>query len=91
MLFRRKMKAVDKVTGLNMPRITFLVSILSRTSVVATRSDLTRAMARSFSSCVSQRAVAGRSVRVIYATRERQHVIMPSMAKIIRQLWRPPK
>jgi hypothetical protein len=50
MLLRRKMKAVHSVTGLKMPRSNLGVSILSRTSVAPTRSDLTRAMARSFSS-----------------------------------------
>ena len=80
------MKAVDRVTGLKIPRMILGVSILSRTSVVATRSDLTRAIARSFSASVSQRAVAGRSVRVMYATRESPQVMMPSMAKIILQL-----
>jgi hypothetical protein len=44
------MKDVANVTGLKMPRRVFLRSIWSSTSVVPTRSDLTRAMARSFSS-----------------------------------------
>jgi hypothetical protein len=64
MLLSRNMKDVDRVTGLRMPRRSFLESMRSSTSVVATRSDLTRAMARSFSSCVSHLAVSGRSVRV---------------------------
>lgn len=80
------MEAVARVTGLRMPRSNLVVSSLSRTSVVARRSDLTRAMARSFSSCESQRAVAGRSVKVRKAMRARPQVIVPSMAKIMRQV-----
>lgn len=80
------MNAVQRVTGLKIPRRTFLMSILSRTSVVPTRSDLTRAIARSFSSCESHLAVAGRSVRVTKAMTERPQVMIPSMAKIILQV-----
>lgn len=85
------MKAVDRVTGEKRPLIILVVSILSRTSVVPTRSDLTRAMANSFSSCESQRAVSGRSVNVKKAITEIQTVIMPSIAKIMRQVCRPAK
>ena len=63
-LFRRNTNAVERVTGLMIPLINFLVSILSKTSVAPSLSDLTRAIARSFSFSVSQRAVSGRSVRV---------------------------
>ena len=59
-------------------------------SIRLTRSDFTLAMARSFSSAVSHRAVAGRSVKVKKAMRERPMVIMPSIAKIILQLVRLP-
>ncbi len=58
------MNAVDKVTGEKIPLRTFAVSILSKTSVVDTRSALMRAMAKSRSSGVSQQAVLGWSVRV---------------------------
>ena len=80
------MKAVARVTGLKMPRRILATSSLSRTSVAARRSDLTRAMARSFSSSVSHLAVAGRSVKVKNAMMARPQVMMPSMAKIIRHL-----
>ena len=82
-LSRRKMNAVARVTGLKIPRRTLAVSILSKTSVVATRSALTRAIARSFSSWVSHLAVAGRSVKVKKEMIERPQVMMPSIAKIL--------
>lgn len=81
MLLRQKMKAVVRTAGLKMPRNVFFLSSLSRTSLCPTRSDLTRAMARSFSACVSHRAVSGLSVRVKKEMIERRHVMMPSMAK----------
>lgn len=84
-LLRQKTKAVDRVTGLRMPRRSLVLSSLSRTWVWPTRSDLTRAMARSFSSWVSQRAVCGRSVRVRNETRDSPMVIIPSMPSARRQ------
>lgn len=85
------MNDVPMVTGEKIPRNILGLSMRSRTSVVATRSDLTRAIARSFSSCVSQRAVAGRSVSVMYEMRDKPQVMIPSMAKIILQVCKPPK
>lgn len=64
MLLSKKTAAVERVMGLRIPRRSFFLSILSNTCVWPTRSDLTRAMAMSFSAWVSQRAVSGRSVRV---------------------------
>jgi hypothetical protein len=64
MLLSRNMNEVAMVTGLRMPFMSFWVSMRSSTSVVATRSDLMRAMASCFSSAVSHLAVSGRSVRV---------------------------
>lgn len=80
-LLSKKTKAVARVLGFRIPRTSLGVSILSRTSVVPTFSDLTRAMAMSFSSCVSQRAVAGRSVSVKKAMMASPMVITPEDAK----------
>jgi hypothetical protein len=80
MLSSKKMKAVARVTGLKIPFRILGTSSLSRTSVDPTRSDLIRAIARSFSSCVSHLAVAGRSVKVKKAIRDRPMVMMPSIA-----------
>lgn len=90
MFVKRKMKDVDMVTGERMPRKTLVQEILSRLSVTPTRSDLTRAIAMSFSSGESQRAVSGRSVMVKKAMIASPQVMMPSTAKIIRQLRREP-
>ena len=78
------MNDTESVTGLKIPRSILGRSNLSRTSVVATRSDLTRAIARSFYSWVSHLAVAGRSVKVKKEMSDRPQVMMPSMAKIMR-------
>ena len=56
-----------------------------------TRSDFTRAIARSFSASVSHLAVSGRSVRVKKPMRDKQIVMMPSIPKIIRQECKEPK
>ena len=90
-LSSRKMKEVAIVTGLKRPFAILAVSTLSSTSFWPTRSDLTRAMARSFSAWVSQRAVSGRSVSVTKEISARQQVTMPSIAKIILQRVREPK
>lgn len=89
-LLRRKIMAVVKVTGLRRPRRVLVRSILSRTSVAPTRSDFTLAWAKSFSSSVSHLAVSGRSVRVKKAMIESPHVMMPSIAKIIRHVCNEP-
>ena len=78
-LSSRKMKDVASVTGLKMPESSFFVSILSSTAVVPTRSDLMRAIASSFSSADSHRAVSGLSVSVIKAISDMPIVMMPSM------------
>ena len=85
------MKEVAIVTGPKIPRIVLRLLMESRISVVPTRSDFTREMARAFSSAVSQRAVSGRSVRVKNPMTARPQVIMPSIAKIICHLRRLPK
>lgn len=64
MLSSRKMKETARVLGLNMPRKSLGLSILSSTSVAPTFSDLTLAIARTFSSSLSHLAVSGRSVKV---------------------------
>lgn len=63
-LLQKKAKDVASVMGLVMPARSLVLSILSRTVVVARRSDFMRFTARRFSSSESQRAVSGRSVRV---------------------------
>ena len=63
-LLQRNMPAVESVMGEVTPAMSFFLSILSRTSVVARRSDLMRSTARIFSSGVSQLADSGRSVQV---------------------------
>lgn len=68
MLLRRKTRDVDRVRGLRMPAMSLAVSILSRTSVVPSRSLLTRAIARLFSSSLSHLAESGRSVSVTSGT-----------------------
>jgi len=84
------MKAVARTVGLKIPRRVFFLSSLSSTLFWPTRSDLIRAMAKSFSAWDSQRAVCGRSVRVKKAMMEMMQVTMPSIAKIIRHLFSEP-
>jgi hypothetical protein len=90
MLSSKKMNDVPSTTGLKIPASNFFLSILSRTSVVPTRSDLIRAMASSFSSAVNHFADEGRSVSVKNAMSDRPQVMIPSMIKIIRHVVRLP-
>ena len=90
MLSSKKMNEVPSTTGLKMPASNFFLSILSRTSVVPTRSDLMRAIANSFSSAVNHFADDGRSVSVKKAISDKPQVIIPSMMNIMRHVVRLP-
>jgi len=81
MFVNKKMKPVVMVVGLRIPREVFFMSILSKTSVVPTRSLNTRLAASAFSAGESQRAVSGRSVMVRKPMRARPMVMMPVLCQ----------
>lgn len=81
-LINSKIIDVDNTTGLNIPRINLVRSILSRSSCVVTRSERTRVTASFFSSGVSQRAVSGLSVKVKKAMRATPTVTMPTLVSL---------